>query len=166
MEFDMKCLKFATLSAAALLLLAPSVKAQCPAGATPLSVLVGGWSYKAEFVSSQPFPPVFSYVAAGTFTASIGTDRSGNPVGLLRSVQSSQLNGNPIRFESDYGASTYVGFPNCGGVTLVFKFSTKPVTYDCWFQAGRSILYCVSATDEFPAVLHASRVEVALTPGL
>ena len=154
----MKILKLATLSAAALLLLAPSVKAQCPAGSTPLSVLVGTWSYKAELESGQPLPPLpFSYVAAGTFTASIGTDRNGNTIGVLRSVQSSQVNGNPIRFESDFASSTYTGFPDCSGVTLSFAFSTRPVVYDCWFQSGRSILYCVSVTDQFPVVLHASR---------
>jgi hypothetical protein len=156
----MKSWKLATVFAAALLLLAPNVKAQvaCPAGATPLSVLTGTWSYQATLVSSQPIPPLpFAYVAAGIFTASIGTDRRGNPAGVLTSVQSSQINGNPVRFEQDYGASTYTGFPNCGGVTLTFTFSTRPVDYDCWFQAGRTILYCVSATTEFPVVLHASR---------
>ena len=165
----MKTWKFATMSAAALLLLAPSVKAQCPDGITPLSALAGGWAYRAELVSPLPASPVpsvaSSYVAAGAFTASVGTDRNGNPIGVLRSIQSSQLNGTPIRFESDFGASTYSGFPNCGGVTISFAFSTRPVVYDCWFQAGRTILYCVSATDNFPVVLHASRVEL-IVPGL
>jgi hypothetical protein len=163
----MKSWKFATLSAAALLLLAPAVKAQtCPAN--PNAILAGTtWSYQAELVSPVAFPPLpVSYVAAGLFTASIGTDRRGNTgVGLLSSVQSSQVNGSPVRFESDFRASTYQVFPNCGGVTLYFAFSTRAVTYDCWFQAGRTILYCVSATDEFPVVLHASRFDI-LAPAL
>jgi hypothetical protein len=153
----MKNWKLATISAAALLLLVPAVKAQptCPTGATPLSVLAGAWSYRAALVSPVPFPPLpVSYVAAGTFTASVGAAG-----GKLTSIQSSVLNGNTIRFESDYGASSYQGFANCGGVTLNFTFSTRAVLYDCWFQANRTILYCVSVTDEFPVVLHASRID-------
>src|SRR3954447_22331079 len=101
----MKSWKLATVSAAALLLLAPSVKAQCPTGATPLSVLVGTWAYQSQMVSTQAQPPLpFSYVAAGAFTASVGVDRRGNPAGVITSVQSSLVNGNPVRFESDDGA--------------------------------------------------------------
>src|SRR5436309_1512750 len=131
----MKTWKLATVFAAALLLLAPSVNAQCPDGANaPLGVLVGTWAYQAEMVSTQAQPPLpFSYVAAGTFTASIGANprAPGTPTGVIRAVQSSMVNGNSTRFESDFGASSYQGFANCGGVTLFFQFSTRPISYDC-----------------------------------
>lgn len=168
----MKSWKLATMFAAALLLLVPSaVKAQptCPAGVNPLSVFVGTWSYQASLVSAVGFPPLpVSYGSAGQFTASIGIDRrSGGPAGVIRAVQSSIVNGNPVRLESDDGTSTYSVFSNCGGVTISLNFSTRPVAFDCWFQAGRSILYCVSIVDEFPVILHASRFElVAPAPAL
>jgi len=160
----MKSWKLATIFAVALLLLAPSVNAQCPADATPLSVLVGSWAYQCQLVGPTAFPPLpTSYVSAGAFTASIGTDRRGNPAGVLTSIQSSLVNGNPVRFESDFGASFYEGFANCGGVTLEFSFSTRGVVLDCWFQANRNILYCVSATTEFPVICHASRTATLAT---
>jgi len=163
----MKSWTLAIVFAAALLLLAPSMNAQCLNGATPLGTLVGPWAYHAEMISTMAQPPLpFSYVSAGTFTASIGaTSRApGVPAGVIRAVQTSMVNGNPVRLESDYGASTYDGFADCSGVTLHLLFSTRPLSFDCWFQAARTILYCVSIIDEFPVILLASRVN--LTVGL
>ena len=164
----MKTTTLATILAAALLLFVPSVNAQpvspCTGTPTSLDALTGGWSYYAELVSSQPIPGSpnpYSFVAAGTFNAKPGTDRRGNPTGVINAVQSSQINGNPVRLEQDYGASSYQG-NNCGGVTISFTFSTRPIDLDCWFQAGRTILYCVSGTTEFPVILHASRLELVL----
>jgi hypothetical protein len=131
-------------------LLAGVANAQCPAGSTPLSVLVGSWTFSAEGV----YP--FSYAAAGTFTAT-GPTSVGSSKGTLKTTQSSQFNGNVIRFETDNGASEYLGYPDCSGVTLIFRSLNRPIEYDCWFQGARTVLYCVSIDLASPVVLHASR---------
>lgn len=70
------CISFAALVAAGLFL-GPQAKAQCPANINPLQILTGSWAFKQEGLA----PP--GEGAAGRFTASLGTDRAGNTIGVL-----------------------------------------------------------------------------------
>src|SRR5689334_13784988 len=94
----------------------PTAFAQCPAGITnTLQLLVGKWTYSVTGVVPALSGPLASepFIAAGQFVASFGSDRNGNPRGVLAIAQSSNRNGQVTRLESDAG--TYQIFPDCSG---------------------------------------------------
>jgi hypothetical protein len=95
----------------------------CPAN--PLQVLVGTWAF---VTNGFTFPPTRFLAAGGRFTATIGVDRSGAPLGILSITQTSSTNGVPVRLETDAGR--YQLNADCSGGTLTFNVSTRPVQLD------------------------------------
>lgn len=141
----MKCsiasIVFAVGVLAALPVYAQPVASSCPAGiSNPLQTLEGAWTYSADGV----FPPTQQYASAGTFLASIGTDKAGNPKGLLAITQTTSRNGQIIRQESDAGS--YQVSPDCSGGTLTLNLSTRPIAFDFWYVAGGNEIRFVSIT--------------------
>jgi len=107
-----------------------AVAAGCPAN--PLSALAGTWAFTVDGFRFVPVPFDFNLVAAaGHFAASIGTDRNGNPIGVLAITQSSSLNGSPTRQEGAPGRYQLNG--DCSGGTLTFDTGSLPVQYDFFF---------------------------------
>ena len=116
----------------------------CPAGTTsPLTLLVGTWTFgmKGYLPAKQP------YAAAGQLTASIRTVKDVQ-AGILTIVQSSSF----ARQERDVGA--YQVFPDCSGGTLTFTLSSRPLTFDFWFDESFGEIRFVSTTSG--AVIHGS----------
>jgi len=110
--------------------LVTQASAQCPAGVTnPLQVLVGTWAYQLDGLAPSA---AIVFASAGQFTASIGTDRAGNPIGRLAITATSNQNGSVTRLEADAG--TYQVFPDCSGGSLTFNLSSSPVAGDFFFD--------------------------------
>jgi len=111
---------------------ADQVSPTCPAN--PLSTLFGTWAFEWDGFN---FPPTMFLAAAGRFTASQGTDRAGNPIGLLSVTQSSSIDGSPTRLETDAGR--FALNADCSGGTLTFNVSSRPVQFDFFFTNPNSI---------------------------
>jgi hypothetical protein len=142
-----KRLTAVAISAVALLLLAPLASAQCTGN--PLQALAGTWTFRAAGVGAA------SFVSAGQFTATIGVDRAGSPLGRLTIVATTIVDGVVIRQEVDAG--TYQILPDCSGGTLTINLSTRPIAYDFWFLEGATEMYFVSIINTLPVGGEASR---------
>lgn len=134
MKCSLATILFAGGVLSALPMFAQPAARSCPTGINPLQILEGTWTYSADGV----FPPTQSYASAGTFRASVGTDKAGSPKGLLAITQTTSLNGQSIRQETDAGS--YQIFPDCSGGTLTLNLSTRPIAFDFWFdRCGKEI---------------------------
>lgn len=126
---------FALICLMAGLLLTPQMQAQtCPTNS--LQALVGTWAFKADGFG---FTPLQLLATAGRFTASIGTDRAGNPTGVLSITQTSGINGTVTRQETDAGR--FQVNADCSGGTLTFNVSSRPVQYDFFFTNLSEIVF-------------------------
>jgi hypothetical protein len=134
--------------------MANQAKAQCPA--LPLTALSGTYVFS--------FEGVWPYVhgMAGTFTASVGTDRAGNPIGLLSLNASSYYRSSYTRWEADAGR--YQINPTCTGGTLTFNMSSQPMQFDFWFYGGNKIAF-VSTINGRQATGTATRAATACPAG-
>jgi len=109
----------------------------CPAN--PLTALSGSWTFELDGFQS----PFFQFLASvGRFTTSIGTSPSGTnrisgPIGVLSITQTSSINGNIARGETDAGA--FALNADCSGGTLTFNTSSRPIQLDFFFTSPTSI---------------------------
>lgn len=108
----------------------------CPVGLpapSPLSILFGTYGFKFQRIPNFTVEP---FGIAGLFTASTGTDRGGNPAGLLAITATSSvgLGGSIARLEGDVGR--YQINDDCSGGTLIFNLSSRPAQYEFYFRAG------------------------------
>jgi len=108
------------------------VSPACPAN--PLSTLVGTWTFS---VDGFRFPPTLFLSTVGRFTASIGADTAGNPIGVMAIVQTAAISGSPSRLETDPGRFALNG--NCSGGNLTFNTGSGPRQYDFWFNSPDTI---------------------------
>ena len=115
---------FVTAFSAALFLQSEAKAQTCPG----LPVLVGAWAFSTDGFN---FPPTRFLASAGVFVASVGTDRAGNPIGLLAITQTTSLDGSPTRQENDFGRFQINA--DCTGGTLTFNVSSRPVQFDFFF---------------------------------
>ena len=106
----------------------------CPTN--PLQSLAGTWTFAVDGFS---FPPTRFLAAAGRFTASIGANNAGVPIGVMAILQSSSVDGSPVRQEIDPGR--YALNADCSGGTLTFNTGSRPVQYDFVFTAGDNIIF-------------------------
>ena len=118
----------------------------CPANT--LSLLNGPWTFNV-----QTIPKLFSdanWSAVGRFRASVGTDRLGNPVGVLNINATSQLTDGfntslgSTRLENDLGS--FQINEDCTGGTLIMNLSSFPMQYDFWFYNNNQSIYFVSTS--------------------
>lgn len=108
--------------------------AACPADR--LLALAGDWSFSIDgfFV---PAPRFLAWV--GRFTASVGSNRTGAPIGELLITSSSSADGSPVRLETDAGR--YQINADCTGGTLTFNLSSRPMQFDFVFTAQGQIAF-------------------------
>lgn len=109
---------------------------------------------EAYVFSAQGILP-FNYAITGRFVASIGTDRSGAPIGIINVVATTVQNGlvttgSVTRLETDVGR--FQVNANCTGGTIWFNLSSRPISFDFWFFDSREQLYLVSNLPGFPLV--------------
>jgi hypothetical protein len=104
----------------------------CPA--LPLQALSGDWVFSTLGFNLPDNRQIFFLSAAGRFAASVGTDRGGNPTGLLALNVTSAIDGSPIRRESDAGR--FQVNADCSGGTLTFNLSSRPVQFDFFFSSS------------------------------
>ena len=130
------------LLAAATAVAPAQLSAQCPAN--PLSALSGTWTFNVQAlpIANVAFRDLNSYAVAGQFRASIGTDRAGNPTGLLAINATANLNGSTTRLENDAGS--YQINSVCSGGTITMNLSSYPMQYDFWFANGGQTINLVS----------------------
>lgn len=137
----MRTIKVGFLCMAAGLLVAPAMRAQSFPVCTgnPLQSFTGTWAFKE---SGYNFPPTQFLAAAGRFTAAVGVDRAGNPRGVLTITQTTSVDGNPARLETDAG--TFQINSDCTGGTLTFNVSSRPDQYDFYFVNASKIVFTSS----------------------
>jgi hypothetical protein len=104
----------------------------CPA--QPLQALAGTWVFTTHGFS---FPPTVFLASAGRFEATVGTNRNGDPTGVLTITQTASIGGGPARLEVDSGRYQLRG--NCSGGTLIFNVSSRPVIFDFFFVNENTI---------------------------
>jgi hypothetical protein len=106
--------------------------------ANPLTGLAGNYTFQIEGIYPH------AYGITGTFNASIGTNRAGASVGVLRVTATSFFTAtfagaaSVTRLETDIGS--FQVNPSCTGGTLTFNLSSHPMQFDFYFSdAGRQI---------------------------
>ena len=133
----------------ALAAIATPAQAQCPAN--PLSAMLRfpTWTFNIQGIPTDGgrFGDLNRYAIAGQFTPSIGTDRGGNPIGVLTINATSVIDGSTTRLENDLGR--YQINADCTGGTLIMNLSSYPMQYDFWFTADG--IYIVSILEGRPA---------------
>ena len=129
-----------TLLTVAAVILPTQLSAQCPA--IPLSVLGGTWTFNVLGLPIGAFPQANSLAVAGQFTASIGRDLAGNPLGVLTINATTALNNSFTRQETNTGR--YQINETCTGGTLTMNLGSYPMQYDFWFANGGQSLNLVS----------------------
>jgi hypothetical protein len=141
--------------------------------ANPLSGLAGNYTFQVEGISPHAFG------ITGTMNASIGANRVGTPVGVLR-ITATSFFGNSVlgpwgptgpigpvqdrkpaaassegreasvtRLETDIGS--FQVNSTCTGGTLTFNLSSHPMQYDFWFLDGGRRLSLVSTINGLEA---------------
>jgi hypothetical protein len=135
--------RYITLSAILVLasvFMAPMASAQCP-----LTTLSGQtWSFHITDISFQPlaFQDIFVLGSAGEFTASIATNKAGNPIGWLTTLDTTSKNLGIYRQEQGYGE--YQLLPDCSGGTLMFTSTLSRLgNFDFYFSAGKTEMYLI-----------------------
>lgn len=118
---------------AAGVLLVPAAQAQCPA--QPLDALAGPWTFSTDGFT---LPPIGFLASAGRFVATVGTNRNGQPLGILQITNSGSINGSPTRLEVDAGR--FALNADCTGGTLTFNLSSRPVQFDFYFVNADEIV--------------------------
>ena len=134
--------------------------AACPAN--PLTALAGPWTFNIQ-VSPNGLDPG-TYAITGIMNPSAGTDRAGNPIGILTINATSLVNHSPVRLETDTGR--YQINADCSGGTLTFNLSSRPMQYDFWFSADGLTMNIVSTTPGIPAIGLATRGPLGCPAGL
>lgn len=136
---------------------------QCPA--QPLSLLAGTWVFETEGVS------FYGAASVGKFTATVGTDASGQPQGQLKVIETSNLagpNGNGLinRFLAYQGLFTI--FPDCSGGTLMFNSNFNlHLQYDFYFRTSATGLEIVMVSISGPRFfVPVRRVVPSSNPGV
>jgi hypothetical protein len=132
--------------------------------ATPLSGLTGNYTFQIEGIYPH------QYGITGTMNASIGTNRAGAAVGLLKITATSffdptltvrgTVSNQPAatadprdasvtRLETDFGS--FQVNPSCTGGTLTFNLSSRPMQFDFWFLDGGRRIFLVSTINGLEA---------------
>jgi len=147
----MKRFTFALTGAMAVMLMAPHAQAQCPLGA-----LAGTWIFSVDGFQV----PAFQFLSsAGRFVATVGTDRAGNPQGILTITQTSAINSSITRLETDTGRFQFSD--DCLGGTLTFDTSSRPIQFDFFLvNSGEMVLV---GTNNGDVVSGTARLATALT---
>lgn len=158
----MKNLSLTVLILAVVFALAPQANAQCPA--QPLNTFAGTWVFHTEGVA------LTGLAAVGRIVASVGTDKAGNPTGVLNVVETSNWAGTQ---PTVFGVSvvlllnalgtvnrflTYQGrytiFPDCSGGSMDFNNNfNSHVQYDFYYQPGPVGLEIVFVSTNGPSFI-------------
>ncbi len=158
----MKKLSLTVLILAVVFALAPQANAQCPA--QPLNTFAGTWVFHTEGVA------LTGLAAVGRIVASVGTDKAGNPTGVLNVIETSNWAGTQpvvIGFSSVFllnavgsvnRSLTYQGrytiFPDCSGGTLDLNSNfNSHIQYDFYFRPGPVGLEVVFVSINGPSLL-------------
>ena len=81
---------------------------------------------------------------AGRLVASAGTDRGGNPKGLLAITATSNFTDTHSVTRLERDAGSYQINDDCSGGTIIFNLSSRPLQYQFYFRAGFQELDVIS----------------------
>jgi hypothetical protein len=123
------------------MLMSPHAQAQCPV--VPLSTIAGTWVFSTDGFSAQaererlPAPVEVGYLelgaslllsSGGRFTAAVGADTAGNPLGILTITQTTAISASVTRLEANIGR--YQLYADCTAGSLTFNVGSRPVQLD------------------------------------